>query len=60
LARPGRRDREKILAKCKPFTREGKSTTSVKDGRGYVRKGVVAHFCEIGKDEADEFSGPRT
>jgi hypothetical protein len=31
LGRPGRREREKIPANCKSYTREGKSTTSVKD-----------------------------
>jgi hypothetical protein len=24
------------------------------------RKGVVTHFCQIGKDKTDENSGPRT
>ena len=42
------------------YTREGKSTTSVKDGRGYARKRVVAPFSEIGKDETDGYKAPRS
>jgi hypothetical protein len=49
---------EKILANCKLYAQEGKSTTSVEDGRGYTRKSVVAPFCEIGKDETDGYKAP--
>ena len=42
------------------YTREGKSTTSVKDGRGYAREGVVTPFSEIGKDKTDGYKSPRT
>jgi hypothetical protein len=60
LGRSGRRDREKILANCKLYEQEGKRTTSVKDGRGDARRGVVAPFCEIGKDETDGYKAPRS
>jgi hypothetical protein len=42
------------------YTREGKSTTSVKDGREDAGQRVVARFSEIGKDETDGYQSPRT
>jgi hypothetical protein len=42
------------------YTREGKSTTSQKDGIGDARKGVVVSFSEIGKDKTDGYKSPRT
>jgi hypothetical protein len=41
-------------------TREGKSTTSMKDGSGDASEGVVALFPEIGKDTTDGYKSPRT
>ena len=42
------------------YTREGKSTTSMKDGRGDASEGIVALFPEIGKDTTDGYKSPRT
>ena len=39
-------------------TREGKSTTSMKDGSGDASEGVVALFPEIGKDITDGYKSP--
>lgn len=41
-------------------SREGKSTTSIKDGRGDASADVVALFPEIGKDATNGYKSPRT
>jgi hypothetical protein len=49
------RDYLQIASYC---TREGKSTTSMKDGSGDASEGVVALFPEIGKDTTDGYTSP--